>query len=77
MSHRPLGVRVCTIAPGIFETPMMAAAPEKVRDSLAASIPFPSRFGDPAEFASFVETILTNPYLNGEVVRLDGAVRMT
>ena len=48
-----------------------------MRDGLAASIPFPSRFGDPAEFASFVETLLTNPYLNGEVVRLDCAVRMT
>ena len=72
----PLRIRVCTIAPGIFETPMMAAAPDKVRDSLAASIPFPKRFGDPDEYASFVETILLNPYLNGEVVRLDGAVRM-
>mmetsp|Transcript_37410 Transcript_37410/g.109624 ORF Transcript_37410/g.109624 Transcript_37410/m.109624 type:complete len:126 (+) Transcript_37410:3-380(+) len=73
----PLGIRVCTVAPGVFETPMMAAAPDKVRDSLAAIIPFPSRFGRPEEFASFCETILLNPYLNGEVVRLDGAVRMT
>ena len=72
----PLGIRVCTIAPGIFETPMMAEAPDKVRDSLAAAIPCPKRFGRPEEFASFVETILLNPYLNGEVVRLDGAVRM-
>jgi len=72
----PLGIRVCTIAPGIFETPMMAASPDKVRDSLCKAIPFPSRFGRPEEFAAYVEAILLNPYLNGEVTRLDGAVRM-
>ena len=104
----PLGIRVCTIAPGIFETPMsewhtllarthghcgpvgphmlsralparapaVAASPDKVRDSLCKAIPFPSRFGRPEEFAAYVEAILLNPYLNGEVTRLDGAVRM-
>lgn len=72
----PFGIRVCTIAPGVFETPMMAQAPDDVRDSLARSIPFPGRFGRPDEFASFCETILLNSYLNGEVVRLDGAVRL-
>ena len=73
----PLGIRVCTIAPGIFETPMMEGAPEELRQSLYKSIPCPPRFGKPDEFASFVETIVLNPYLNGEVIRLDGAVRMT
>lgn len=73
----PLGIRVCTVAPGIFETPMMTSAPDKVRDGLAAAIPFPKRFGRPEEFAAFVETILLNQYLNGEVIRLDGAVRMS
>lgn len=72
----PLGIRVCTVAPGIFETPMMAGAPEELRQSLYDAIPCPPRFGKPEEFASFVENIMTNPYLNGEVVRLDGAVRM-
>jgi len=72
----PLGIRVCTIAPGIFETPMMAAASEEVREGLYKSIPFPSRFGQPDEFAAFVESVLSNPYLNGETIRLDGAVRM-
>lgn len=56
--------------------PAVAASPDKVRDSLCKAIPFPSRFGRPEEFAAFVETILLNPYLNGEVTRLDGAVRM-
>lgn len=73
----PLGIRVCTIAPGIFETPMMAAAPEELRQSLYKSIPFPSRFGAADEFSGFVEHILSNSYLNGETIRLDGAVRMT
>ena len=73
----PLGIRVATIAPGIFETPMMAAAPEDLRESLYKSIPFPPRFGAPDEFASFVETIVENPYINGETIRLDGGVRMT
>ena len=109
----PLGIRVCTIAPGIFETPMMAQASDELRQSLYSSIPFPPRFGAPDEFASFVEHAISNPCtapaiarqacsaaaacakapfyaaeplarfpaaradLNGEVVRLDGAVRMT
>lgn len=72
----PLGIRVCTVCPGMFETPMMAAAPEALRESLSKAIPFPPRFGQPEEFASFVQTIIDNPYLNGEVIRLDGAVRM-
>lgn len=73
----PLGVRVATVAPGVFETPMMAAASDEVRDGLAKSIPFPPRFGSPDEFASLVEHVIANPYLNGEVIRLDGGVRMT
>ena len=72
----PLGIRVCTVAPGIFETPMMAAAPDSVRESLCASIPFPARFGGPDEFAQLAEHIISNPYVNGETIRLDGAVRM-
>lgn len=71
-----LGIRVMAIAPGIFDTPMMASLPEKVRGSLAAQIPFPSRFGQPDEFAALVEHIITNPMLNGSVIRLDGALRM-
>ncbi|HVW36065.1 MAG TPA: SDR family NAD(P)-dependent oxidoreductase [Pirellulales bacterium] len=71
-----LGIRVMAIAPGIFDTPMMASLPEKVRESLAAQIPFPSRFGQPEEFAALVEQIITNPMLNGSVIRLDGALRM-
>ena len=70
------GIRVMTIAPGIFETPMMQAMTEEVRTSLAQQIPFPARFGWPEEFAALVRHIVENEYLNGEVVRLDGAVRM-
>jgi NAD(P)-dependent dehydrogenase (short-subunit alcohol dehydrogenase family) len=70
------GVRVMTIAPGIFETPMLAELSEPVRQSLAASIPFPSRLGRPAEYADLACHIVTNPMLNGEVIRLDGAIRM-
>ena len=73
----PLGVRVCAVAPGVFETPMMAGASEEVQASLAAAIPCPKRLGRPAEFGKLVASILENPYLNGEVIRLDGAVRMT
>ena len=73
----PLGIRVCTVAPGVFETPMMQGAPDNVREGLYKAIPFPGRFGQPDEFAGLVETILTNTYLNGEVIRIDGAVRMT
>jgi NAD(P)-dependent dehydrogenase (short-subunit alcohol dehydrogenase family) len=71
-----LGIRVCTIAPGTFDTPMLAMAPEAVRDALAAQIPFPSRLGRPAEFAALVRHIVENPMLNGETIRLDGAIRM-
>jgi NAD(P)-dependent dehydrogenase (short-subunit alcohol dehydrogenase family) len=72
----PLGIRVVTIAPGVFETPMMDGAKEEVRAGLAASIPFPRRFGRPDEFGALVEAVILNLYLNGEVIRLDGAVRM-
>jgi len=70
------GIRVMTIAPGIFETPMMAGMPESVRASLAQQVPFPPRLGRPAEYARLVRHILENPMLNGEVIRLDGAIRM-
>ena len=70
------GIRVVTIAPGIFETPMMAAFPQEVQDALAKSVPFPPRLGRPAEFASLVRHIVENTMLNGETIRLDGALRM-
>jgi len=70
------GVRVLAIAPGIFLTPMLMAMPEDVRKSLGASVPFPKRLGHPAEYAALVRHMIENPYLNGEVVRLDGALRM-
>ena len=70
------GIRVVAVAPGIFETPMMAGMPAEVRDSLGRSVPFPSRLGRPAEFAALVQHIIENEYLNGEVIRLDGALRM-
>lgn len=70
------GVRVMTIAPGIFDTPMLAELSEPVRQSLAASIPFPSRLARPAEYADLACHIVTNAMLNGEVIRLDGAIRM-
>lgn len=70
------GIRVMTIAPGLFETPLLTALPDKVRAFLAKTIPFPPRLGDPKEFAQLVETIVDNPLLNGEVIRLDGALRM-
>lgn len=70
------GIRVMTIAPGIFETPIMAGMPEEVRASLAAQVPFPSRLGRPAEYAQLVRHIFENAMLNGEVIRLDGAIRM-
>ncbi|CAN7276268.1 3-hydroxyacyl-CoA dehydrogenase [Aminobacter sp. LjRoot7] len=70
------GVRVVTIAPGIFETPMMAAMPQEVRDALGASVPFPPRLGRPDEYAGLVRHICQNTMLNGEVIRLDGALRM-
>jgi NAD(P)-dependent dehydrogenase (short-subunit alcohol dehydrogenase family) len=70
------GMRVCTIAPGLFHTPLMAQLPEEVQKSLAASIPFPKRLGKPEEFAELACHIVTNGHLNGEVIRLDGALRM-
>ncbi|MDG4560212.1 MAG: 3-hydroxyacyl-CoA dehydrogenase [Candidatus Competibacter sp.] len=70
------GIRVMTIAPGIMETPMLLGMPQEVRDSLGKMVPFPSRLGQPAEFAGLVRHILENTYLNGEVIRLDGAIRM-
>ena len=70
------GIRVVTIAPGIFDTPLMAGLPEKARDSLAQQVPFPSRLGRPEEFAALVAHIIENVMLNGETVRLDGALRM-
>ncbi|HXD38438.1 MAG TPA: SDR family NAD(P)-dependent oxidoreductase [Rhodanobacter sp.] len=70
------GIRVATIAPGIFWTPMVDGMPESVQQSLSASIPFPSRLGKPEEFASTVAFILGNRYINGETIRLDGAVRL-
>lgn len=70
------GIRVMTIAPGIFETPMMASLTPEVQQSLGSMVPFPSRLGRPSEFASLVREIIGNPMLNGEVIRLDGAIRM-
>ena len=70
------GVRVCTIAPGLFETPLLLQLPEAVQQSLAASIPFPPRLGKPQEFADLAAHIVSNGHLNGEVIRLDGALRM-
>jgi NAD(P)-dependent dehydrogenase (short-subunit alcohol dehydrogenase family) len=71
-----VGIRVMTIAPGTFDTPLLAALPEAARQSLAQQVPFPSRLGKPAEFAALVRHIFENPMLNGEVIRLDGAIRM-
>jgi NAD(P)-dependent dehydrogenase (short-subunit alcohol dehydrogenase family) len=70
------GIRACTIAPGLFATPLMKQLPEAVQESLAKSIPFPSRLGKPEEFAELACHIVTNTHLNGEVIRLDGALRM-
>ena len=70
------GIRVCTVAPGLFATPLMKQLPEPVQQSLAASIPFPPRLGKPEEFAQLACHIVTNTHLNGEVIRLDGALRM-
>jgi 3-hydroxyacyl-CoA dehydrogenase/3-hydroxy-2-methylbutyryl-CoA dehydrogenase len=70
------GVRVMTIAPGLFDTPLLAALPEAARESLGAGIPFPSRLGRPEEYALMVGQIVANPMLNGETIRLDGALRM-
>jgi NAD(P)-dependent dehydrogenase (short-subunit alcohol dehydrogenase family) len=70
------GIRCMTIAPGIFGTPMMFGMPQEVQDSLAASVPFPSRLGTPADYAKLVKHVLENEMLNGEVIRLDGAIRL-
>ncbi|APW37780.1 3-hydroxyacyl-CoA dehydrogenase [Rhodoferax koreense] len=70
------GIRVCTVAPGLFATPLLLELPEAVQQSLAASIPFPPRLGKPSEFAELACHIVTNGHLNGEVIRLDGALRM-
>jgi NAD(P)-dependent dehydrogenase (short-subunit alcohol dehydrogenase family) len=70
------GIRVMTIAPGIFETPMLLGMPKEVQEALGAMVPFPSRLGKPSEYAMLVKHILGNPMLNGEVIRLDGAIRM-
>ncbi|WP_234263532.1 SDR family NAD(P)-dependent oxidoreductase [Hydrogenophaga sp. NFH-34] len=70
------GIRVCTIAPGLFATPLMKTLPEPVQESLAKSIPFPQRLGKPEEFAQLATHIVSNGHLNGEVIRLDGALRM-
>lgn len=70
------GIRVMTIAPGIFETPMMAGMPAEVQDALGKGVPFPPRLGRPTEFAALVAQIIENGYLNGEVIRIDGAIRL-
>jgi NAD(P)-dependent dehydrogenase (short-subunit alcohol dehydrogenase family) len=70
------GVRVVTIAPGLFDTPLLAALPEAAREALGAGIPFPSRLGRPEEYAALVGQVVANPMLNGEIIRLDGALRM-
>ncbi|GAB3983612.1 3-hydroxyacyl-CoA dehydrogenase [Spirosoma terrae] len=70
------GIRVMTIAPGLFETPLLAGLPEEARLSLGQQVPFPSRLGRPSEYAQLVKSIIENPMLNGEVIRLDGAIRM-
>ncbi len=69
-------IRVMTIAPGLFDTPLLAALPAEARVSLGSQVPHPSRLGDPDEFGLMVEQVIANPMLNGEVIRLDGAIRM-
>jgi NAD(P)-dependent dehydrogenase (short-subunit alcohol dehydrogenase family) len=71
-----LGIRVCTIAPGLFDTPLLAGLPEAARASLGKQVPFPSRLGQPAEYAALAAHIMENAMLNGETIRLDGAIRM-
>ncbi|KAG7161225.1 3-hydroxyacyl-CoA dehydrogenase type-2-like 2 [Homarus americanus] len=72
----PLGIRVCTIAPGLFRTPLMLALPQKVLSFLEKMTPFPQRLGDPDEYAKMVQEIITNPMMNGSTIRLDGAIRL-
>ncbi|OBI04601.1 3-hydroxy-2-methylbutyryl-CoA dehydrogenase [Mycolicibacter nonchromogenicus] len=69
-------IRVCTIAPGLFKTPLLGSLPEEAQKSLGAQVPHPSRLGDPDEYGALAEHIINNPMLNGEVIRLDGAIRM-
>jgi NAD(P)-dependent dehydrogenase (short-subunit alcohol dehydrogenase family) len=71
----PVGIRVCAIAPGTMGTPLMQSAPEALKDKLVENIVFPHRMGEPDEFGYLVESIVLNPYLNGENIRLDGALR--
>lgn len=71
-----LGIRVVTIAPGLFHTPLFQKLPEQIIQSLESQVPFPKRLGNPREYAMFVQQIIENPYLNGETIRLDGAIRM-
>ncbi len=71
-----VGIRVCAIAPGLFETPMMSAMPQEVQDALGRSVPFPPRLGRPEEYGLLLMAIIANPMLNGETIRLDGAIRM-
>ncbi len=71
------GIRVMTIAPGLFLTPLLASLPQDAQDSLGKQVPFPARLGQPDEFAQLVQAVIGNPMLNGEVIRLDGAIRMT
>lgn len=71
-----IGVRVNTIAPGLFDTPLLASLPEKVRTFLASTVPFPPRLGHPDEFAHLAQFLIENPMMNGETIRLDGALRM-
>jgi NAD(P)-dependent dehydrogenase (short-subunit alcohol dehydrogenase family) len=70
------GIRVCTIAPGIFETPMLMGLPREAQESLGKQVPFPPRLGRPPEYAQLARQIVENEMLNGEVIRLDGAIRM-
>lgn len=72
----PFGIRICTIAPGLFKTPMLASLPDAVQNELSKQVPFPQRLGDPDEYAQLAEHIIVNRMLNGEVIRLDGALRM-
>nr|XP_033777879.1 3-hydroxyacyl-CoA dehydrogenase type-2 isoform X2 [Geotrypetes seraphini] len=71
-----IGIRVVTIAPGLFATPLLTSLPEKVRNFLARQVPYPSRLGDPKEYAHMIQAVIENPMINGEVIRLDGAIRM-
>ena len=71
-----MGIRCVTIAPGLFDTPLLAKLPDKVRQNLASHIPCPQRLGEPEEYAHLVQTIIENPMINGETIRLDGALRM-